>query len=75
MADWGAVCQSQRVVELSGFYHMIRKVTDRHMSGVSLHGGPEGPLCEAKKVKPGWPWRAQYVGDARAVGYLSRRDV
>lgn len=44
------------------------------MSGVSLHGGLERPLCKAMKVKPGLPWRPQNVGDDRAVGYFQRRD-
>lgn len=39
--------------------------------GVSLHGGPERPLCEAVKEKPGW--RVQDVTDTRAVGYLLRK--
>ena len=43
------------------------------MSGISLNGGLERPLCEAVKLKPGLPWRPQNVGDARAIGYLSRR--
>lgn len=43
------------------------------MSGVSLHGGLERPLCEAVKVKPGLPWGPQDVGDARLVGYLPRK--
>lgn len=42
----------------------------RHVSGVSLHGGLERPLCNAMKVKPGLPWRPQNVGDDRAVGYF-----
>ena len=42
------------------------------MSGVSLYGGLEKPLCEAVKMKPGLPWRPQNVGDARAMGYLLR---
>lgn len=43
------------------------------MAGVSLHGGPEKPLCEAEKVKPGSPWIPPDVGDARIVVHLSRR--
>jgi hypothetical protein len=43
------------------------------MAGVSLHGGPERSLCEAVKVKPGLPWRAQELRDARALGYLLRK--
>lgn len=35
----------------------------------------ERTLCEAARVKPGLLWRAQYVGDDRAMGYLSRRAV
>lgn len=42
------------------------------MSGVSLNGGPERPLCEDVK-KPGLPWRTQDVRDARGMGYLLRR--
>ncbi|MGE9641895.1 hypothetical protein ACQP3J_33175, partial [Escherichia coli] len=44
-----------------------------YVLGVSLHGGPERPLCEAVKVKSGLPWRPQDVGDARVIGYLLRR--
>jgi hypothetical protein len=43
------------------------------MSGVSLHGGPEWPLCETVKVRPGLPWQPQEVRDARVIGYLLRR--
>lgn len=43
------------------------------MSGVSLHGGPERPLCEAVKMKPESPWRPQDAGDARDTVYLPRR--
>lgn len=43
------------------------------MSGVSLHGGPERPLQEAVEVKPESCWRLQDAGDARVVGYPSRR--
>jgi hypothetical protein len=39
----------------------------------SLHGCPERPLCEAVKVKPGWPWRLQDVGDGRVVGCQPRK--
>jgi hypothetical protein len=42
------------------------------VSEVSLHGGPEGPLFETVKVKPGLPWRPQDVGDARVMVYLPR---
>lgn len=49
------------------------------MSGVSLHGGLERLLQEAVKVKPGFQWRPQNVGDARVTEYLpgkatSRRE-
>ena len=40
------------------------------MIGVPLHGGPERPLPEAVRVKPGLGWR---VEDARAMGSLSRK--
>ena len=43
------------------------------MAGVSLHGDQERPLHEAVKVKPGLPWRPQDIGDARAVGNLSKK--
>ena len=43
------------------------------MSGVSLHGGIERPLCEAVRVKPGLPWGPEDVGDVRFVGYLPKR--
>lgn len=42
------------------------------MSGMSLHGGLEWPLCEAVEVKPGLTWNLQDVGDARVVGRLLR---
>lgn len=42
------------------------------MAGKSLHGGPERPLHEAVKEKPGLYWRPQDAGDDRAVGYLPR---
>ena len=43
------------------------------MSGVSMNGGLEKPLCEAVKLKPVLPRRTQDVGDARIMGYLPRR--
>ena len=42
-------------------------------SGVSLHGGPKWPLCEAVQVKPGVCYRSQDAGDARVVGCLPKR--
>ena len=52
----------------------LRKASEaRHMSGVACHGGPERPLCEAVKMKPGLPWRPQDIGDARVMWYLPRR--
>ena len=33
----------------------------RHVSGVSMNGGLEKPLCEAVKLKPVLPWRTQEV--------------
>lgn len=45
----------------------------RCVAGVSLQRGPERPLSEAVKVKPGFHWRPQDVGDARAMRYLPRR--
>ena len=53
----------------------LRKSNDAgNVSGVSLHGDLERPLCEAVKVKPGLPWRdSQDVGEAEAVGYLLRK--
>lgn len=36
---------------------------------VSLHGGPERPLCDAVKVEPGLPWRPQHFEHNR-VRYL-----
>lgn len=43
------------------------------MSGVSLHGGLERPLCKAMKVKPGLPWRLQDVRDATVRRYGSTK--
>ena len=40
---------------------------------VYLGGGLERPVCEVVKMKPGWPWRPQDVGNARAMGYLPRK--
>lgn len=42
----------------------------KHVTGESLHGGPERSLCETVEVKPELCWRPKDVGDARAVGYL-----
>lgn len=44
------------------------------MTGESLLGGPERSLCETVQVKPGLCWRPGDIGDARAVGYLPRRE-
>ena len=52
----------------------LRTVTEvRHVLRVTLNGGLERPLCETVKLKPGLLWRPQDVGDAKAVGDLSRR--
>lgn len=52
----------------------LRKAAEgRHVSGVSLHGGLERPLCEAMKFKPGLHWKTQDISCARVVGYLSKR--
>lgn len=38
----------------SGISLWLRRATEiSYVSGVSLHGGPERPLCEAVKVKHG----------------------
>ena len=37
------------------------------MSGVLLNGGPESPLLETVKLKPGLPCRPHDVGDARSI--------
>lgn len=51
----------------------IGAVEARHVSRVSLSGGPERPLHEVVTVKPGLRWRPQDVGDARVMEYLPRR--
>jgi len=43
------------------------------VAGVSPCVGPERPLCEAVKGKPGLPWRLQNAGDARPVRSLPSR--
>ena len=43
--------------------------------GPEKTGNPERPSNEAMKVKPGLHWRLEDVADARAMGYLSRRDT
>lgn len=48
-------------------------IEGRDISGKSLHGGPENPLHQAVKVRPGLCWRPEDVGDARAMVYLPRR--
>jgi hypothetical protein len=54
----------------------LRKATEaRHVLGVSLHGGPERPLCGAVKMKPELLWRPREVGDARAMGELCQREL
>jgi hypothetical protein len=40
---------------------------------MSLCGDTERTLYEAVKMKYGWHWRPQNVGDARAVGYLLKK--
>jgi len=65
-----------RVYKSKGFveYFSIGKASEaRHIPGDFLHGGLEGSLCEAVKVKPGLPWRPEVVGNARVMGYLPRR--
>jgi hypothetical protein len=53
---------------------VLRKASEaRDMAGVSLRGGPERPLCEAVKLKPGLPWRSQDVGGSIVLGFLSRK--
>ena len=41
-------------------------------SGVSKIGGQEIPFHEALTLKPGLPWRTQYVKDVRVIGFLLR---
>lgn len=54
----------------------LRKAAEaRHVSGVSLGGGQERPLYEVVKVKPGFHWRSQDVGDDKVVRYLPRTDA
>ena len=48
---------------------------DRHVSGVSLHGGLERPSCEAVKLEPALPWRPQDVRDGRAAEWLPRETT
>lgn len=43
------------------------------MAAEALHGGPEEPVHEAVKVKPGLHWRLRDVRGARVVGYLPGR--
>lgn len=43
------------------------------LAGESLHEGPETPLCEVVKIKPGLQWRCRDVRGVRALGYLLRR--
>lgn len=40
-----------------------------------LHGGPEKPLHEAVKAKPGFHWIPQDVRNARVVRYLPKKVV
>ena len=42
---------------------------------MSLNGDLERPLHKAVKLKPGWPWRPQDIGDARPMGYLLRKTA
>ena len=40
---------------------------------MSLNEGPEKPLHEAVKMKPGLCWETQDVGDSRTIRYLLRK--
>jgi hypothetical protein len=46
----------------------------RHVTGQSLHGGPEKTLPDAYEVQPGLYWRAQDIGYASTVGELAAKD-
>lgn len=41
----------------------------------SLHKFPDRSLCETVKMKSGWQWRPQDVGDAKAMRHLPRIDA
>ena len=43
------------------------------MQKTSLYGGQEKPLFEMVRVKPEVPWRHQFLGESRFVGYLPRK--
>lgn len=43
------------------------------MSDKSLHGGREGPLCQAMAVNHEFCWRPKDVKDASTMEYLPRR--
>ena len=43
------------------------------MQKTSLYGGQEKPLLEVVRVKPEVPWRHQFLGESRFVGYLPRK--
>ena len=45
------------------------------MQKTSLYGGQEKPLFEMVRVKPEVPWRHQFLGESRFVGYLPRKAV
>lgn len=55
--------------------HVRRGAEARRLAAEALHEGPEEPLHEAVKVKPGLHWRLRDVRGARAVGYLPERPA
>ena len=52
----------------------LRKANDvRHGAEESLYGGLKRPFLDAEKREPGFRWRLQDIGDAKAMGCLWSR--
>jgi hypothetical protein len=49
------VFSSDSIIVISNYTRLWKATEARCVSGVSLHGGLERPLCEAVKVKTGLP--------------------
>lgn len=68
---WFEVMKDTLLKALWNLSPWLRRTTEiNHVAKESLEEGPEKPLSEAMKVKPGLHWRSQDVRDTRAIGFF-----
>ena len=74
--SFGHVVLGLRIEErgYDGIFLLNKEATEaRHVSGVSMNGGPERPLCETVKLKPILPQRSQDVRNIKDMAYVLRK--